>query len=312
MKIAYLILCHIDPDHIARLVRKITDGTEHTAFVHVDAKSDRKIFEAALCDCSRSVVVGGSVDVRWGGFRAVEATVGLMKAAMAHGDYDRFVLMQGLEYPIKSNEEILSFFQEHPKTEFILAQNISQSKEKRETHKYRLFYFLDHSNVFPVRILHWLNHQMLKCGIVPHCKPAHAVSRLGQKMDIHQGCAQFALTREAVEYVIRFHMDNPRFNRYFRSVYAADEAYFHTIIYNSHLIENTPDGRAVFRPHLTNFQNVTFFEYPKKVTIFKRKEDWPKLAQSGFLFFRKATSESKELLDYIDEIHSAGCRGERI
>ena len=39
------------------------------------------------------------------------------------------------------------------------------------------------------------------------------------------------------------------------------------------------------------------------VTLFKEKKDWPKLRDSGFLFFRKASSESKELLDYIDEQH---------
>lgn len=30
---------------------------------------------------------------------------------------------------------------------------------------------------------------------------------------------------------------------------------------------------------------------------------WEKLKESGFLFFRKASSESKELLDFIDEEH---------
>lgn len=39
MKIAYLILCHVDPKHIARLVRKITDKTENMAFIHVDKKT---------------------------------------------------------------------------------------------------------------------------------------------------------------------------------------------------------------------------------------------------------------------------------
>ena len=40
MKIAYLILCHMDPEHIARLVRKITENTQNVAYVHVDGKVD--------------------------------------------------------------------------------------------------------------------------------------------------------------------------------------------------------------------------------------------------------------------------------
>lgn len=54
---------------------------------------------------------------------------------------------------------------------------------------------------------------------------------------------------------------------------------------------------------MTNFENLTYFEYPTEVTLFKEKKDWPKLRDSGFLFFRKVSSESKELLDYIDEQH---------
>ena len=34
MKIAYMILCHVDPKHIGRLVRKITYGTQNEAFIH--------------------------------------------------------------------------------------------------------------------------------------------------------------------------------------------------------------------------------------------------------------------------------------
>ena len=86
-------------------------------------------------------------------------------------------------------------------------------------------------------------------------------------------------------------------------MYAPDEAYFHTIVYNSPFVRHTPDGKAVARPHLTDFENLTYFEYPTTVMLFTEKKDWAKLQDSGFLFFRKASSESKELLDYIDAQH---------
>lgn len=82
-----------------------------------------------------------------------------------------------------------------------------------------------------------------------------------------------------------------------------DEAYFHTIVYNSPFAAHTPKGKAVASPHLTDFENLTYFEYPTDVTLFTEKKDWPKLRDSGFLFFRKASSQSKELLDFIDEQH---------
>ena len=40
MRIAYIILCHTDPEHIRRLTKKITGGTDDEAFIHVDGKCD--------------------------------------------------------------------------------------------------------------------------------------------------------------------------------------------------------------------------------------------------------------------------------
>jgi len=53
--------------------------------------------------------------------------------------------------------------------------------------------------------------------------------------------------------------------------------------------------------------NVTYFEYPVYVVLFKDKSDFDKLYSTNYLFFRKASSESKELLDYIDSYHKLSC-----
>ena len=227
-----------------------------------------------------------------------------MREAIKSGNFDRFVLLQGLEYPIKSNKEIDEFFEHNKKTEFILAQNISKKKDVREEHKYRLFYDLDRAHKITRKVIHKINTTLMWHGFVPHLKPNYVRDAAGRKMDIYQGCAQFGLTADMVRYIVQFHDENPKFNKYFKSMYAVDESYFHTIVYNSPFVKNTPDGKAVTRPHLTDFENLTYFEYPVTVTLFTKIEDWPKLRDSGFLYFRKASSESKELLDYIDEIHN--------
>ena len=55
MRIAYIILCHTDPEHIRRLTKKITGGTDDEAFIHVDGKCDAAPFEQTLKDifCAR-------------------------------------------------------------------------------------------------------------------------------------------------------------------------------------------------------------------------------------------------------------------
>lgn len=67
MRIAYLILCHTDPQHIARLTRKITGGTSNVAFVHVDGKSDISPFLALLTPQEQVEILQNRTNVFWGG-----------------------------------------------------------------------------------------------------------------------------------------------------------------------------------------------------------------------------------------------------
>ena len=69
MKIAYLILCHTDPNHIKRLTNKITKDSGNEAFVHVDGKSDIAPFEHALKDNAHVHMIKQRFNVYWGGVR---------------------------------------------------------------------------------------------------------------------------------------------------------------------------------------------------------------------------------------------------
>ena len=106
------------------------------------------------------------------------------------------------------------------------------------------------------KVIHKFNTTLMRHGIVPHLKRNYVMDASGRKLDIFQGCAQFGIISDAAAYIVNFHDTNKGFNRYFRTMYAVDEAYFHTIIYNSDFVRNTPDGRAVERAHLTDFENL--------------------------------------------------------
>ena len=238
--------------------------------------------------------------VSWGSYSAVEATIDLMRETVGRG-CDRVVILQGLEYPIKSNIEIEKFFLNNG-TEYILAQNISNSTNAKEIHKYRLYWYLGEKNIF-AKLLHMMNCLCLKFEKIPKLKQNYVTDKEGKHMQIYQGCAQFSITNDLVEYILKFHDENPEFNHYFKSMYAPDEAYFHTIVHNSDYAKNVNRKNIPLNPYLTELENLTYFEYPDQVVLFTRKEDYKKLKESGFLYFRKASSASNELLDYIDSVH---------
>lgn len=72
MKIAYMILCHVDPKHIGRLVRKITYGTQNEAFIHVDGKVDATQFEKELADNKAAHFENKRFCISWGDIRQLK------------------------------------------------------------------------------------------------------------------------------------------------------------------------------------------------------------------------------------------------
>lgn len=80
-----------------------------------------------------------------------------------------------------------------------------------------------------------------------------------------------------------------------------DEIYIHTIIHNSVLKDSVAKEIIINRFGQENFLNLTYFEYPSKVTIFTEKEDYQWLKSTGCLFVRKVNSASTNLIREIDE-----------
>ena len=48
MRIAFLNLCHCEPEIVARVAGKLTEHPDFDMYIHVDAKADSQPFEALL------------------------------------------------------------------------------------------------------------------------------------------------------------------------------------------------------------------------------------------------------------------------
>src|SRR5262249_59211657 len=119
MRVAYLVLAHANPRHFARLVRALQTSRARM-FVHIDAKSDLRLF--AQSSTSRGFVRFSSnrVDARWGSFSLVQASLNLLTEAH-HGldEIDYFVLLSGADYPLRSARYIKAFLEEHRGMQFM-------------------------------------------------------------------------------------------------------------------------------------------------------------------------------------------------
>ena len=297
MKIGYIVLCHKDPELVASIVNKVTFGTENIAVVHVDGKYDDSAFKEALKDNHQVFYVNKRIKNYWGGFSSIEATMAALEMALQR-KCERYVLLQGADYPLHSNEYINVFFEEHKEVEYLKAYNVTSSTKKINYMKswgYHIYDGVDRSKksllTFVARGFEAIN----KLGI-KYRKGYYYDKKQQKRYDIYWGWAHFALTRQCVEYILSEYKNNEGLNKYFRHTFPADETYLQTVVYNSSFAERTADGGAVDEmTYSTNeaMLNLTYFEYPGLVRVFDSADEVKEKKKEDYLYIRKIT------MDYI-------------
>lgn len=310
MKIAYLNLCHTDPRLVARSAARLTADPDADMYIHVDLKSDIAPFREAVAEAGlkRVLFLKNRVKVYWGGFNAVIATLKLLNAAVrSDRHYDRYVILQNLDYPLKSWQEIHDFFEKNRDTEFIRACRIAGSRDWHFAEKYKIierfdddFYCVKHSKT------RMLCHNGIKLiRSIPHLGFDGVIHDNGV-FPLYYGAAQWAVTDDCAHYILEFARQHKTFNAVMRHVKFPDEEYFHTIVHNSSFRQRCLYGDEPVRRWLVNWRNLHYFEYPGEIVTFTA-EDYDKLAARDELYVRKVrTGISDTLMDMLDE-HAKNC-----
>ena len=303
MRIEYLNLCHTDPVLVARCARRLCADPDFDMYIHVDAKQDIEPFKKATAGIERVYFTPNRHKVYWGGYNAIHACYELLRAALnSDRHYDYFVMMQNLDYPIKSNAEIKKFFEDNNGKEFIRGCPIAGTKDWEFSRKYKLYYMKDNpygkaSNKDPHKLLMTVASTLMSLTTIGF---NGTIREKDGNYDIYYGCAQWAVSRNCAEYLDEFERTHPKFNRKMKIMQFPDEEYFHTVVHNSSFKEkcskyNEPEARW-----LVNWRNLTYFEFPKEVTVLT-KRDYDKLRGQPDLFCRKVRSEvSGGLLELLD------------
>lgn len=304
MKIAFLNLCHCDPAIVIRTANQLTRNEKFDMYIHVDAKSDIAPFIEELKDNNQVTFVKNRKKVFWGGYNAVEATFELLRTALAsEKKYDYFVLLQNLDYPIRSNSYIEDFFIRNNGIEFIRGCRIAHTKDWHYGRKYKIynkrddeFYLKKHSKIR--MYMHYI--RMRLCSITTIFSNG-VIKENNESFEIYYGAAQWGITRSCGEYLLKFEKTHPKFNNRMKKIQFPDEEYFHTVVHNSEFKYKCVKYDEPEQRWLVNWRNLHYFEMPKEITVFEEK-DFEKIIKQEALFIRKVKSGiSDKLLDKIDE-----------
>lgn len=307
MKIAYLILAHTDPHQLRRLIQALSVDGQVSFYVHIDARQDLSNFRKEVSDQSNVFFLGERKKIYWAGFSICEAEKLLLKEALSSKvEFDRFVLLSGLDYPLWSNDKMFDYYKKHPDIIYMMGYNLSKVKEPSKIpQRIKTYHFRD-LPIDNAKLRHYIVGGMMKLMNVLPIHKKTFIEDDGRQLNIYGGSQWFNIPRSCAEYLLK-RMDNSKVCRYFKTSFAPDELLVQTIIFNSNFrncaINCFEDG---IYPGLEKITYSHYIEYKGGQKVFGLI-DYDKLIKSGKMFGRKfQTGISDDLLNRIDEYRKDG------
>lgn len=278
-KHAYLILAHACPGQLRKLLA-LLDHPRTDLFVHIDAKAGFDASSLKGC-CTQSTVhfVEPRISVNWGGVSIMRATLALLQKATRQGHYDFYHLISGMDLPIKSQDDMLAYFDAHPGREFLQLWPVVPARARR--FQYFCLFPEGRGSV----VLHTLNNLFKGIQIALHL-------RINRGIEFRFAAQWFSITDEFARYVIG---QEAWLEKVFRHTSTPDEVFMPTLLWNSpfrdrlfdptiHLERERPyDPEHPGNLRLTDWTRGESVRHP---WVF-RSEDWELLMTAPCFWARK-------------------------
>lgn len=287
-KIAYILLCHKDPDAIIRQAERLTAPGDFVS-IHFDARARPEDFDKitdALRGNERVVFAEKRIKCGWGEWSLVQATLNAVEAAeSAFPRATHFYMLSGDCMPIKSAEYAHDFLDAHDVDYIESFDFFASDWIKTGMKEERLIY----RHVFNER-----KHKRLFYRSLEIQKKFGLSRKIPGDLQIMIGSQWWCLRRRTVEAVLDFIRSRRDVVRFFRTTWIPDETFFQTLV--RHLV---PESEI-------NARTLTFLmftDYGMPVTFYNDQYDL--LLSQDFLFARKISPEATELKRRLGRLYSA-------
>ncbi len=287
-RIAFILLCHKDPEAIIAQAQQLTAAGDCMA-IHFDARSgaaDYARIKDALKDNPNVVLAAERVKCGWGEWSLVRATLNALKAATdAFPRATHFYMLSGDCMAIKTAEYVHAFLDEHDK-DFIESHDFFESNwiktgMKKDRLIYRHFF---NERGQPKRF--YASYELQKrFGLA---------RQIPQDLQVMIGSQWWCLRRQTVEKIQAFLQQRPDVIRFFSTTWIPDETFFQTLV--RHLIpkEEIENRTLTF---------LMFSDYGMPVNFYNDHYDM--LLGQDYLFARKISPEAQELKVRLGQLYAA-------
>ena len=287
-KIAYILLCHKDPDAIIKQAERLTAAGDYMA-IHFDASASVEHFRtirAALDDNPNVVFAHKRIKCGWGEWSLVQATLYAVESAVkAFPRATHFYMLSGDCMAIKSAEYTHRFLDDND-ADFIESFDYFESDWiKTGMKEERLIY----RHFFNERTQKWRFYTSY------HLQQRFGLTReIPSDIQVQIGSQWWCLRRRTVEWVLEFTKKRRDVMRFFRTTWIPDETFFQTIV--RHVV---PENEI--RTRTLTF--LMFTDYGMPVVFYDDHYDL--LLSQDFLFARKISPEARDLKRRLGLLYAA-------
>lgn len=264
MKVAVLILAHKNLDQLRLLISSL--NADFDIFVHIDKK-----WNVPIADLNKeytNVVFFSEYEVAWGSSNIMLATISLLQKAHNKGPYDYYMFISGQDLPLQKNESIIKTLENLNGASLIKYQQLPRPAWALGGGFDRMYYYWEHD----------VNSEILKFGlkVVRKMQRILHLKRPLYPLKAYYGHSMwFTLHNDALEYVLKFLKENPRYTTRMKFTTLIDEVWIGSILLNSDIkVKNDQ----------SSFVNwTTGPEFPRTL----RSVDFEGLQQQECMFARK-------------------------
>lgn len=290
-QIAYILLCHKDPEGIIAQALRLTAAGDCVA-IHFDARArpaDHARIREALSGNPQVTFARRRVKCGWGEWSLVAATLEATRAAVeAFPDATHFYLLSGDCMPIKTAEHVRAWL-EREEADYIESFDFHGSDWiKTGIKEERLIY------------RHWFNERQRKKLFYASLNLQRKLGltrKVPEDLKIRIGSQWWCLRRRTVEAVLDFIDRRRDVVRFFRTTWIPDETFFQTIV-----AQLVPEREI--RSRTLTF--LLFTDYGIPVTFHDDHHDL--LLAQDFLFARKISPDAVTLKERLGTLYSETVR----
>lgn len=247
-KICFLILAHKNENQLMRLINHLKKDFD--IYMHIDKRSRLyiKTFD--------NVRVYKKIKTYHGDVSLVKATLFLIEKSYKN-NYDRYIFISGQDIPLKTNSDIINFFDINKDKEFISYENIKNNDGIYNEMSFRLNTY-NFGKLYRLFLHKNIRKFLSDLPIFKRSTPEN----------IYYGSQWWNLTNNAVKYILDYADKNPKFLKRFNYTWGSDEFFFQSILLNSQFKDNCIndnlryiiwDGGAPFNLKMKDYDGINSY-----------------------------------------------------